>query len=300
MEIGKLTTEARNPRTSDIDSVSAFEMMKMINEEDKQVAFCIEKKLHVIAEAVDRIAEKYTNGGRLVYCGAGTSGRLGVMDAAECPPTYGVSADEVVGLMAGGSSTIQKAREGAEDSKELGEDDLREIGFSAQDVLVGIAASGRTPYVIGAIEYAKSLGALTVSLTCNENCPINDLADIAIAVEVGPEVISGSTRMKAGTAQKLVLNMISTGVMVKTGKVYGNLMVNMKASNEKLVDRAVRMIRTITDVDEKTARQELEKNNRELRTTVFCLLSGLARSDALEVLERYKGHIKKALHSLGK
>lgn len=300
MNLGKLSTEKQNPRTLKIDEVSTLQMVTMINEEDKTVALCIEKKLPVIAEAIDRITEKYSQGGRIVYCGAGTSGRLGILDAAECPPTYGVSYDEIIGLIAGGSSSIQKASEGAEDSRELGAEDLKNISFTSRDTLVAIAASGRTPYGIGALEYAKNLGALTVSLTCNEVCPMNELAEIAIAIEVGPEVISGSTRMKAGTAQKMVLNMISTGVMVKTGKVYSNLMVNMKASNEKLVDRAIRMIQTLTEVDENRARQELEKSNMDLRATIFCLLSDLPLDEGLKILEANQGHIKKALKAIGK
>jgi len=242
MDYKSLTTESVNPASKNIDKMSALEIVTVINNEDKTVPYAIEKVLPQIAEAIEQTAERLKNGGRLIYIGAGTSGRLGIIDATECPPTYGVSSEMIQGIIAGGNECVFRAAENEEDKPEVGRADLEAKNFTAKDVCMGISASGSAAYVAGALEYAKSLGALTIALSCNPNSRIAGIADIAISPEVGPEVISGSTRMKAGTAQKLVLNMISTGVMIRMGRVYGNRMKYMRPANKKLLDRAVRII----------------------------------------------------------
>ncbi len=297
MNIKALPTEQRNPDTVRIDEVSTLEMLQMINNEDKKVACCVEAHLPQIAAAIDAVTEKFIAGGRIVYCGAGTSGRMGFMDSAECPPTYGVPKERVVSLMAGGISAVSQAKEDAEDHPELAVEDMKAIGFTGGDVLVGLAASGRTPYVAGAMEYAKSLGAVTVSVTCNEDltCPVNCLADYPIGVYAGAEAITGSTRMKAGTVQKMILNMLSTGVMVKTGKVYSNLMVNLHLSNEKLVQRAKGIVAQITGADEEEIASLLEQTGRNVPVTIFMLLTGCPQAEAQALLDKSHGHIKNAL-----
>lgn len=297
MNIKNLPTEQRNQNTLNIDEVSTLEMLAMINNEDKQVAFSVEKHLPQIAAAVDAVSKAFAAGGRIVYCGAGTSGRMGMMDSAECPPTFGVSADRVTALVAGGPGAGSRAVEGAEDSKESCVQDLKAIDFNRGDILVGIAASGRTPYVIGGIEYARALGALVVSVTCNEDadCEINRLSDYPIAIYAGPEAITGSTRMKAGTVQKMVLNMLSTAVMVKNGKVYGNLMVNVQITNEKLNDRAKRIIREITGASDEKITTALLESGGNTGLAIFMLLTGYEKSKAAEVLAQHNGHIKKAM-----
>jgi N-acetylmuramic acid 6-phosphate etherase len=256
LNLATLTTEARNPRTTKIDQLPTLEVVKVINEEDQAVPLAVATQLPQIAQAIDEIAARFEKGGHLFYIGAGTSGRLGVLDASECPPTFSVPPTLVQGLIAGGDSALRKSSEKSEDSREQGAADLLAAGFgkdSAPDTLVGIAASGRTPYVIGAMEAAKKLGLLVISLTCVEGSEMAHVADIAIAPVTGPEIVTGSTRLKAGTATKLVLNMLSTGVMIRTGAVYGNLMVNVQPTNEKLVDRAQRIIAEATGVDRPTA-----------------------------------------------
>lgn len=302
MSLKSLPTEQRNKNTLNIDEVGTYEMLKMINSEDEKVAPAVGAHLEDIAAAVDAATQKYASGGRIVYCGAGTSGRIGLMDASECPPTYGVPKESVVALMAGGSVAVGQAVESMEDKKEYGERDLREISFNKNDVLVGIAASGRTPYVIGAMEYAKSLGALTVSVTCNDDrdCPINALADYPIGIYPGPEAITGSTRMKAGTVQKLVLNMLSTGVMVKTGKVYGNLMVNVQVKNEKLRDRAERIIGEITGAQAKEIKEALSASGDNVALSIFMLMTGCDAIRAREYMERAGGRVKDALAAYNK
>lgn len=297
MDLKKLPTEQRNPDTVSIDEVSTLEMLQMINNEDKKVALRVEAHLPQIAAAIDAIAQKFIAGGRIVYCGAGTSGRMGYMDSAECPPTYGVPKDRVVSLLAGGADAVSQAKEDAEDHPEFGVEDMKGISFTKDDVLVGLAASGRTPYVIGAMEYAKSLGAVTVSVTCNEDldCPVNRLADYPIGIYAGPEAITGSTRMKAGTVQKLVLNMLSTGVMVKNGKVYSNLMVNLRLSNEKLVERAKGIVAQITGAQHQEIEALFAQTGRNVPLTIFMLLTGCPREEAEDLLEREHGHIKNAL-----
>lgn len=297
-KIANLTTEGTNPSTMNIDSVSTLEMISMINEEDKKVAAAVEKAKESIAKAVDVIVKRLANGGRLIYMGAGTSGRLGILDASECPPTFGVDHTLVQGLIAGGHTAIFKAVEGAEDNFELGKRDLVEKELTEKDVVCGIAASGRTPYVIGGMKFAKEVGAATLCVTMNADSEMAEIADIPITVVVGPEAIMGSTRMKAGTAQKLVLNMLSTGTMIKLGKVYGNLMVDVKTSNAKLVARAKRIIMLATGISEKEAGKYLEETNNNVKLSIFMIKTGLALDSAQKILEAHKGYIKKAIESL--
>lgn len=295
MDISKIATEQRNPNTLHIDELSTLEMVRLINEEDKKVADAVEVEAEHIAAAVDVIAECLMAGGRLIYSGCGTSGRLGVLDAVECPPTYSTKPEQIVGLMAGGYPAMFQAVEGAEDDEELGVGDLKEIHFSKDDVLVGIAASGRTPYVIGAMKYAKSLGAKVIGVTCCKDSQIDQLADIGIAPMPGPEVVMGSTRMKSGTAQKMVLNMLSTGAMIKMGKVYGNLMVDVKPSNQKLVDRCATIVQTATGVSREEAKQTLEQCDYRPKTAIVMIEKGISADDALRLLEQAKGRVADAL-----
>lgn len=295
MDWNKIKTEERNERTASIDALSTIDMIRLINDEDKKVALAVEKEAEHIAAAVDVIAAQLEAGGRLIYCGCGTSGRLGVLDAVECPPTYSTDPDMVVGLIAGGYNAMFRAVEGAEDDASLGGKDLREIGFCARDVLVGIAASGRTPYVLGAMAYARSVGARVVGVTCCPGSPVTEAAEIAIAPAPGPEVVTGSTRMKSGTAQKMVLNMLSTGAMIKLGKVYGNLMVDVKPSNEKLVCRCRRIVCAAAEVDEEAARAALERCGYRPKTAIVMLRLGVDAEQARELLERSGGRVAAAL-----
>ena len=295
VELQKIATEQRNPNTMNIDTLSTLDMVKLINREDHRVAEAVALVTDKIAEAVDVIAARLSTGGRLIYCGAGTSGRLGILDAVECPPTYSTDPETVQALMAGGYGAIFKAVEGAEDSKELGKADMQGIGFSGKDVLVGIAASGRTPYVLGCMEYAKELGAPTVAVTCCPGSILDSFADIGIAPAPGPEVVTGSTRMKSGTAQKMVLNMLSTGAMIKLGKVYGNLMVDVKPSNEKLVRRCVTIVCSATDCTEEEAVDALERCGYHPKTAIVMLLRGVDAETADRLLEAAGGHIAKVL-----
>lgn len=295
VSLSMLVTEQRNPNTMQIDEVSTEELVRLINAEDKTVPLAVEKELPQIAKAIDVIAGQIETGGRLFYCGAGTSGRLGVLDASECPPTYGVDPGLVVGLIAGGKEALLSAREGAEDSETLCEEDLRANGFNEKDVLCGIAASGRTPYVIGGMKYAKALGAPVISLTCNPVSEMAALADIAISPVVGPEVVTGSTRMKAGTAQKLVLNMLSTGVMIKLGKTYGNLMVDVQPTNLKLVARTRRIVMQATDATEEEAEAALSQCGHHPKTAILMLLKGVDAQKAETLLKESGGRIKAAL-----
>lgn len=298
LNLSKLTTESRNQNTLNIDKVSTLEMVKMINEEDKKVANAIEIELPQIAEAIDGIVERMQKGGRLIYIGAGTSGRLGILDASECPPTYGVSEELVQGLIAGGQEAIFRAKEGAEDSKELAVEDLKNKRLNENDTVVGIAASGRTPYVIGGLEYANKIGALTVSVTCNADSQVAKEAKIAISPVVGAEVVTGSTRLKSGTAQKLVLNMLSTGSMIKMGKVYGNLMVDVKATNEKLVERSKKIVCEATGVSFKEAETILTETDFDVKLSIFMILSNLEKKEAKVILEKNNGYIAKALKNI--
>lgn len=288
-------TEEQNERTGNIDELSTIDMIRLINDEDKKVALAVEREAERIAAAVDVIAGQLKAGGRLIYCGCGTSGRLGVLDAVECPPTYSTDPDMVVGLIAGGYDAMFRAVEGAEDDRALGEKDLRDIRFGREDVLVGIAASGRTPYVLGAMAYARSLGAPVVSVTCCPGSPVTEAADIAIAPAPGPEVVTGSTRMKSGTAQKMVLNMLSTGAMIKLGKVYGNLMVDVKPSNEKLIDRCRRIVCTAAEVDGETAGEALEQCGWRPKTAIVMLRLGVDAEAARKLLDGSGGRVAAAL-----
>lgn len=269
--LGALLTEARNPASEHLDELSTLDMLRVINDEDAKVAAAVRETLPSIARSIDEIAARFQRGGRLFYIGAGTSGRLGVLDASECPPTFSVPPELVQGLIAGGDRALRLSSEHSEDSREEGARDLAAAGFGADakpDTLVGIAASGRTPYVLGAIDYAKKLGALTIGLSCVPNSALEQAADVPITPATGPEVLTGSTRMKAGTATKLVLNMLSTGVMVKTGATFGNLMVNVRPTNAKLVDRAERIIAAATGCDRPTAAKLLEDSGHEVKTAI--------------------------------
>lgn len=295
IDLSNLVTESRNHNSENIDTLSTFDMLKVINNEDKKVPLAVEKALPEIAQLVDKVAIAFSQGGRLIYCGAGTSGRLGILDASECPPTYGTSHEMVIGLIAGGHKAILQAVENAEDNIQLGEQDLRQLNFNEKDVLVGIAASGRTPYVIGALNYAKSLGATTGAISCNPESPIAQIADIAITPIVGAEVVTGSSRMKAGTAQKLILNMITTAAMIKIGKVFGNLMVDVEATNAKLVERQVRIVMQATECERAIAEQALSQCQRHCKTAILMILANVDAQQAAQMLNQNKGFIRKAL-----
>ena len=288
--LAELATEARNPATEHLDELSTLDMLRVINEEDAKVADAVTLTLPQIARAVDAIAQRFEQGGRLFYIGAGTSGRLGVLDASECPPTFSVPPTLVQGIIAGGDSALRKSSEASEDSPEQGAADLYAHEFQKIDTLVGIAASGRTPYVIGAMRQAKSLGALTVALTCVPNSEMAAIADISIAAVTGAEVLTGSTRLKAGTATKLVLNMLSTGVMIRTGAVYGNLMVNVQPTNAKLVDRSQRIIAAATGVDQSTAARLLDEAG-SVKTAIAMQMLSLDRVSAEARLATAKGNL---------
>ena len=293
--LSTLITEQRNPNSMHVDSLSALEIVQLMNQEDKQVPLAIEKCLSQIAQAVECIVAAFQQGGRLVYIGAGTSGRLGVLDASECPPTFGVSPEMVKGIIAGGEQALRHPIEGAEDSKAQAVVDLQTIQFSSKDVLVGIAASGRTPYVIGALEYAKSLGSVTVSIASNPNSAMANIVDIAIDTVVGPEVLTGSSRLKSGTAQKLVLNMLTTASMILMGKCYQNLMVDVQASNEKLKARAIRIVMQATDCDKALAEETLKQADQNAKLAIMMILSGLDRAQAEALLEKHQGKLQLAL-----
>ncbi|MEH0760809.1 N-acetylmuramic acid 6-phosphate etherase [Vibrio sp. 16] len=293
--LSHLVSEGRNPETMDIDLLPSLEIVQRINQQDQLVPLAVEKVLPEIALAVDKITEAFKVGGRLIYMGAGTSGRLGVLDASECPPTFGVSDQMVIGLIAGGPDAILKAKEGAEDSLTLGVDDLKSIQFSQKDVVVGIAASGRTPYVVGALEYANEMGATTIALSCNPDSTIADIADIAISPVVGPEALTGSTRLKSGTAQKLVLNMLTTASMIRLGKSYQNLMVDVKATNKKLVARAARIVMQATDCDKNQATSTLEQTDYDVKLAILMILTGMDLPSARKQLHHQDGFLRKAV-----
>ena len=293
--LSTLITEQRNLNSMHVDSLSALEIVQLMNDEDKQVPLAIEKCLPQIAQAVECIVAAFQQGGRLVYIGAGTSGRLGVLDASECPPTFGVSPEMVKGIIAGGERALRHPIEGAEDCKAQAVVDLQTIQFSSKDVLVGIAASGRTPYVIGALEYAKSLGSVTVSIASNPNSAMANIVDIAIDTVVGPEVLTGSSRLKSGTAQKLVLNMLTTASMILMGKCYQNLMVDVQASNEKLKARAIRIVMQATDCDKTIAEETLKQADQNAKLAIMMILRGLDRAQAEDLLEKYQGKLQLAL-----
>ncbi|MDP8185500.1 N-acetylmuramic acid 6-phosphate etherase [Phocoenobacter skyensis] len=296
--LAQMITEQRNPNSHDIDQLSALEIVTIINNEDKKVPVAIEKSLPQIALAVEKIVNAFQKGGRLIYIGAGTSGRLGVLDASECPPTFGVSSEMVKGIIAGGERAICNAVEGAEDSQTASIEDLQHIQFSANDILVGIAASGRTPYVVSALAYAKQLDATTVAIVSNPQSKMAEVADITIETRVGAEVLTGSSRMKSGTAQKLVLNILTTASMVLMGKCYQNLMVDVKATNEKLRARAIRIVMQATECEKEQAEQVLKEADNHSKLAIMIILSGLPKDQAKLLLENNQGRLKQAVTSL--
>lgn len=299
VDVKKISTESRNQNTLDIDVVSTEEMLRKINNEDKTVAYAVEKAIPQITKVVDATYNTILNGGRLIYMGAGTSGRLGVLDAVECPPTYGVSHDLVIGLMAGGVEATSFAKEGAEDRKDFAVEDLKSINLTNKDIVIGIAASGRTPYVLGGIEYAKSVGALTSCITTSSGSVLAQMVDLPIEAVTGAEVINGSTRMKSGTAQKLICNMISTGVFIKMGKVYENMMIDLQATNEKLVARALNIIMELTGYTKEEANEKLSEYKTVKKVLINHFTGCTSNQQIDEALEKVQGNIRKAINLLG-
>ena len=295
LNLAGLSTETRNPNTMELDRMTPLEIVTVMNREDARVPEAIRPALPNIARCVEWAAQSIESGGRLIYMGAGTSGRLGVLDAAECPPTFGVSPETVVGLIAGGDRAFLKAVEGAEDSRELGEEDLRRLGLTPKDTVVGIAASGRTPYVLGGLHYAGTVGCHTAAISCNPGSPIGKAAQLAIEVVPGPECLTGSTRLKAGTAQKLILNMISTATMVRCGKTYENLMVDVVPSNEKLRVRAENIVMEGASVTREQAQEALRQSHDRVKTAILMLLIGCSPEEAEARLEKTNGHIRQAM-----
>lgn len=296
-DLQRLVSEQRNPDSEQLDLLTIPEILSLINQQDKQVPNAVEKALPAISCAVEAIVAAFRQGGRLIYLGAGTSGRLGILDAVECRPTFSVDDNTVIGIIAGGEKAICQAVEGAEDDFELASHDLKAIAFTENDVLVGIAASGRTPYVAGGLAFAKQLGAKTVALSCNPDAKIFELADIAICVEVGPEVLTGSTRMKSGTAQKLVLNMLSTVSMIKSGKTYQNLMIDVQATNEKLYARASRIVMQATGCSHNVAYATLKQADHSAKLAILMVLTGLPVEQARTLLKANEGFLRHALDS---
>lgn len=294
-ELDQLVSEGRNPRTPDLDLLPLPELLSRMNAEDAAVPAAVAAELPQIARAVEAIAAAFRAGGRLVYAGAGTSGRLGVLDASECPPTFGVPEAMVVGLIAGGDHALRHAMEGAEDDAAAAAADLRAIALSARDVLVGITVSGRTPYVLGALRHGRAVGAVTVALSCNPGSAVADLAEIAISPVVGPEVLTGSTRLKSGTAQKLVLNMLTTASMIRIGKAYGNLMVDLRVTNDKLAARATRIVMQATGCTATEAQEALAAAGGQVKPAILILLTGLAPDAASARLEAAGGVLRAAL-----
>lgn len=293
--LDSLTTEARNPASEMLDALTPAEIVNLINTEDAKVAAAVGEQSTAIASAIETISQRLAAGGRLIYFGAGTSGRLGVLDAVECPPTFNTDPSLVVGLIAGGLDALTCAIEGAEDNPQLGEDDLKSVGLTAQDAVVGIATSGRTPYVLGGLEYARKVGAFCVGLACNRDAELITRCDVNIIPVVGPEVLSGSTRMKAGTATKMVLNMLSTGVMIQLGKTYGGLMVDLRATNSKLLARATRIVAMTTKLSSDKAEELLKQCNGEVKTAILSFHSGHPPDAARRVLHSHKGQLQQAL-----
>ncbi|WP_340680110.1 N-acetylmuramic acid 6-phosphate etherase [Paraglaciecola sp.] len=296
-ELNSILSETRNNDTLDIDLLSTEQILQKINDEDQKVALAIKPALANIGKAVDLIVAAFQQEGRLIYLGAGTSGRLGILDAVECMPTFSVNENMVIGIIAGGEKAIKRAVEGAEDNQSAAIDDLKAINFNAKDVLVGIAASGRTPYVISALKYARKMGAKSVSVSCNPNSAIGKEADIEICAAVGPEVLTGSTRMKSGTAQKLILNMLSTASMIRIGKTYQNLMVDVSASNEKLYARALLIVMQATDCEEETATHALKEAGNEAKVAIMMILTNSTAAQANTLLQQHNGFLRKAVQA---
>jgi N-acetylmuramic acid 6-phosphate etherase len=295
VDLADLSTETPNPHTSNLDTMSTVDLLVTMNAEDQSVPLAVAKALPDIGRAVDLIVAARQRGGRLIYLGAGTSGRIGLLDAVECPPTFGTDTSEVLGLIAGGEGAFIQAVEGAEDDASQGGADLHAISLRRSDVVVGLAASGRTPYVLGGLQHAKTVGASTVSVACNLDAPISGLADVAIEVDTGPEVLTGSTRLKAGTAQKLVCNMLSTATMVRTGKTYWNLMVDVLPTNAKLNDRAHRIVAAAAHVDATTAQDAVRAADGHAKTAIVMLLANATPNEARERLARHAGHVRDAV-----
>lgn len=293
-------TEQENPRTAQIDKLPTLEIVRLINEEDKLVALAVEKVLPDIAEVIEKIVERLKNGGKLFYIGTGTSGRLGVLDASECPPTFGVSPELIQGVIAGGYDALFKATEASEDDREAGAKDLEKRGLTASDAVIGIAASGRTPYTIGAVEFARNLGCFTASLTCVPDSAITKAVEISMIPVVGPEVITGSTRMKAGTSHKMILNMISTSVMIRLGYVKGNRMTNVRSSNLKLKERSLRILMAETNLDETTAKNLMTNAREDLRTAIVMAKANVSREQAENALHENQNVIEKAINVFSK
>lgn len=298
MNLKTLKTEQRNPLTEDIDALDTLSVVRLMNTEDSNVITAVGSQLESIAKAVDIIAPALKSNHRLIYIGAGTSGRLGVLDASECPPTFGTDPNQILGLIAGGDHALRNAMEAVEDNRELGENDLKNIHLTSGDVVVGIAASGRTPYVLGAIAYAKSIGCKTIGVLCNDDAPLIQAVDIPIPLIVGPEVVTGSTRLKAGTAQKLVLNMLTTAAMIRNGKVFKNLMVDVQATNIKLVERKKLIVMDATGVERSVAEKTLITTNGNVKLAIVMLLGEATLSDAVKALEASQGNVREALKAL--
>ncbi|MCS0673321.1 N-acetylmuramic acid 6-phosphate etherase [Cytobacillus firmus] len=295
MNITKLNTEQRNPKTMEIDLMTTEEIITIINQEDTIVPNAIAREISHIVKVVDEITDSFKKGGRLIYVGAGTSGRLGIIDASECPPTYGTDPEMVVGIIAGGKEAMTEAVEGAEDDSEQGRQDVADIHLSDKDVLVGIAASGRTPYTIGALQYGNEVGAVTVAVACTKDSEMGRIAKYTIAPITGPEVVTGSTRMKAGTAQKLVLNMLTTASMIKLGKVYGNLMVDVQMTNEKLFKRAENIVKMATGASDEEAQAALKEQNHNTKAAILQILTGLKGEAAARLLKKHNGYLREAI-----
>lgn len=293
--LSALHTEQQNTASADLDNLDALEIARIINAEDARVAAAIERVLLEVAHAIDVVAEALTQGGRLIYVGAGSSGRIAAVDAAECPPTFSIDPKMVQYVIAGGEKSLGRALESYEDSRALGRRDLMRKRLTKKDVVVGVSSSGRTPYTVAAVEYARERGALTVALTCNPASPLEAAADIAIVADVGPEVVAGSTRMKAATAQKMVLNMISTGAMARLGYVYGNLMVNVRTTNRKLEERALSVLERAAEVDRPTARKTLAAAGNSVAVATVMLKAGVSKAEALRCLKRAGGHVRRAI-----
>lgn len=295
LDLGQMVTESRDPDTMNLDQMNPLEIITVMNNEDRKIADAIQPWLPKISKIVEWAIESLDNGGRIIYMGAGTSGRLGVLDAAECPPTFGVSPKIVEGMIAGGSSAYIKAVEGAEDNKELGKEDLVAHDLNKNDIVIGLAASGRTPYVIGGLDYAGSIGCHTAAISCNKDSAIGKAAEIAVDAVVGPEILTGSTRLKAGTAEKMILNMISTATMVGIGKTYENLMVDVMQTNEKLHARAENIVMTATGVSKETAKIKIKEAEGNCKTAITMILAECTKEEAVERLKAAKGHIRKAI-----
>lgn len=298
MSLENLTTEQRNQNSMHIDTMSTLDMVKIINKENEVIASAVESQNDAIARAIDIGSKRYHDGGRLIYIGAGTSGRLGVLDAVELVPTYGIKPERAVGLIAGGESAMYLAVEGAEDDPNLAANDLKKLNLTEKDIVLGLAASGRTPYVIGGLDYAKKVGAATIAIACVKNSLIGQHAEVAIEAVTGPEVITGSTRMKAGTAQKMILNTISTGIMIRQGKVYQNVMIDVLPTNEKLVARAIRIISTVTNVSAEQAKTVLEKADKNVGLAIVMAKANLNRDQAGDLLKKHQNNVSDVLKDL--